>query len=116
MSNPTFRALCAELLTAIQLYTQLNPAGSKMSAFDLTAKLMDAMAATNAALAQPEPQGPTDEKLTLVYAYAVAAAVDNKRGPLKPEDVEAAQLAGLRAVLALCGTPANTTGEENSDG
>ena len=48
-----FRALCAELLAAIQLYTQLNPAASDMSASELTEKLMDAMAATVAALAQP---------------------------------------------------------------
>ena len=53
--------------------------------------------------AQPEPVAPTDEELTLVYAYAVAAAVGNKRGPFKPEDAEAAQLAGLRAVLAKWG-------------
>jgi len=56
MTNPDYRALCAELLTAIQLYTKLNPAASEMSAFELTEKLMDAMAATNAALAQPEPE------------------------------------------------------------
>jgi hypothetical protein len=54
--------------------------------------------------AQSEPVAPTDEELTLVYAYAVTAAVGNKRGPFKPEDAEAAQLAGLRAVLARWGT------------
>jgi hypothetical protein len=59
-------------------------------------------------MSQPEP-APTDEELTLVYAYAVAAAVGNKRGPFKPEDAEAAQLAGLRAVLARWGAPANNT-------
>jgi hypothetical protein len=52
---------------------------------------------------QPEPMTPTDEELTLVYAYAVTAVVDNKRGPFKPEEAEAAQLAGLRAVLARWG-------------
>ena len=50
-----YRALCVELLTAICLYTKLNPAASEMSAFELTEKLMDAMAATSAALAQSEP-------------------------------------------------------------
>jgi hypothetical protein len=54
--------------------------------------------------AQSEPVAPTDEELTLVYAYAVTAAVGNKRGPFKPEDAEAAQLAGLRAVLARWGS------------
>ena len=58
-----FRAMCAELLAAIQLYTKLNPAASDMSPFELTEKLMDAMAATDAALAHPEPEGPTDEEI-----------------------------------------------------
>jgi hypothetical protein len=49
---------------------------------------------------QPVPEGPSDHELTMTYAYAVAAAVDNKRGPFKKEDAEVAQLAGLRAVLA----------------
>ena len=52
MTNP-YRVLCAELLAAIQLYTKLNPAASDMSASELTEKLMDAMAATAAALAEP---------------------------------------------------------------
>ena len=60
--TPDYRAMCAELLAAIQLYTQLNPAASAMSAFELTEKLMDAMAATVAALAEPEAEGPTDEE------------------------------------------------------
>ena len=68
-----------------------------------------------AALAQPEPVAPTDEELTLVYDYAVAAAVGNKRGQFTPKDAEAAQLAGLRAVLARYGTPANNTREESFD-
>ena len=59
--------------------------------------------AARALLAQPEPKDPTDEELTLTYAYAVAAAVGNKRGPYTTEDAEAAQLAGLRAVLAKWG-------------
>lgn len=52
---------------------------------------------------QSVSEGPSDHELTMTYAYAVAAAVDNKRGPFKNEDVEAAQLAGLRAVLARWG-------------
>ena len=54
---------------------------------------------------EPVPEGPTDEELTLTYAYAVAAALGNKRGPFKKEDAEAAQLAGLRAALARWGQP-----------
>ena len=71
MTNP-YRAMCAELLAAIQLYTKLNPTANDMSPFELTEKLMDAMAATTAALAQPEPEGPTDEELLRVAATAIA--------------------------------------------
>jgi hypothetical protein len=53
--------------------------------------------------AQPEPVVPTDEELTMVYNYALAAAVGNKRGLFTPKDAEAAQLACLRAVLARWG-------------
>jgi hypothetical protein len=55
---PDFRALCAELLFAIQLYTKL--AASEMSSVEVTEKLMDAMAATTTALATPPPEPPTD--------------------------------------------------------
>jgi hypothetical protein len=54
---------------------------------------------------QPVPEGPSDHELTMTYAYAVAAAVDNKRGPFKKEDAEVAQLTGLRAVLDRWGQP-----------
>jgi hypothetical protein len=63
ITTPNFRALCAELLAAIQLYTGQNPAASEMSSVELTEKLMDAMAATAAALATPPPGPPTDEEL-----------------------------------------------------
>jgi CHASE2 domain-containing sensor protein len=66
-------------------------------------KQADVIVRARALLAQPEPKDPTDEELTLTYAYAVAAAVGNKRGPYTTEDAEAAQLAGLRAVLAKWG-------------
>jgi len=56
---------------------------------------------------EPEPKRPSDEELTLTYAYAVAAAVDNKQGSFKEEDVKAAQLAGLRTVLARWGHAPN---------
>ena len=58
-----FRALCAELHAAVQLYTGQNPAAADTPPNELVSRLMDAMAATAAALAQPEPQGPTDEEL-----------------------------------------------------
>jgi hypothetical protein len=70
---------------------------------DETADILTRAADLLERLADSEPVGPSDEELTLVYAYAVTAVVDNKRGPFKPEEAEAAQLAGLRAVLARWG-------------
>jgi hypothetical protein len=91
MTDP-YRACLAELLSKID-YTW----------GDIPADVRDLMDHARALLAQPVAEGPTDEELTLTYAYAVAAAVDNKRGPFTTEAAEAAQLAGLRAVLAKWG-------------
>jgi hypothetical protein len=101
MPDPDYKALCAELLQECRALRKAQPANT------------DLWDRARTALSQPETVAPTDEELTLVYAYAVAAAVDNKRGPFKPEDAEAAQLAGLRAVLARWGTPAINTREES---
>jgi hypothetical protein len=49
-----YRALCAELHTAVQLYTGQNPAAAETPANELVARLMAALAATAAALAQSE--------------------------------------------------------------
>ena len=84
--NTNFRAQSAELLAAIQLYTGLNPAASEMSSVEKTEKLMDAMAATVAALATPPPKPPTDEEL-VAFLYLI-----------DPED-ELSPLAMVRAAL-----------------
>jgi hypothetical protein len=55
-------------------------------------------AEARAALAQPEPQGPTDKELGETYRAAYYAC-ENRQGP-------AAQVFGLRAVLAKWGRPA----------
>jgi hypothetical protein len=90
MTEPTnWRALCAELTKKID-YTW----------GDIPEDVHELLDRARASLAQSIPEEPSDEELTLTYAYAVAAAVGNKRGPFKKEDAEAAQLAGLRAVLA----------------
>ena len=87
-----FRNVCAELLAAIQLYTKLNPAASDMSPFELTEKLMDAMAATGAALAQPAAEEPTDEELYELWVQNgfeidhFARAVLARWGHPKPPD------------------------------
>ena len=95
MTNP-YRALIQRLADELQEYINYAPIGP----CDQEQELVDE---ARALLDQPEPEGPTDEELTLTYAYAVAAAVDNKRGPFTTEAAEAAQLAGLRAVLARWG-------------
>jgi hypothetical protein len=99
MSNP-YRNALVDLYAASQLYTGLNPAAADVCPAELVRRLMEAMAASAALLAQPELPELTDEVLTMTYAYAVAAAVGNRRGPYKLEDAEAAQLAGLRAAIA----------------
>lgn len=104
MTNP-FRAMCAELLNGLDELAHPR--------YPFPGYTRCAMDRARALLAQPEPEGPTDEDLTLTYAYAVAAAVDNKRGPFKQEEAEAAQLAGLRAVLAKWG---NLTPQPPADG
>ena len=65
MSNP-YRNALAELHVASQLYTGLNPAAADVCPAELVRRLMDAMAASAALLAQPElPELPelTDEEI-----------------------------------------------------
>ena len=74
MTQPDFSELCAELLWQIQLYTGQNPAASEMSSVEITGRLMDAMAATTAALATlatAPPEPPTDEEL---YEYWISTS------------------------------------------
>ena len=86
MTQPNFRTQCAELLAAIQLYTGLNPAASEMSSVEITEKLMDAMAATVAALATPPPEPPTVMeiiKLSTVIDNAGLGIVEFTRAALE---------------------------------
>ena len=99
-----FRALCAELLSALESEGYAHWVnGPDEDALCLRAR---------AALAQPEPEGPTDEELESV---ARAAEIQNmkEQGGLTANDANgvAAQLqlqrlAGLRAVLARWSRPA----------
>ena len=107
-----YRALCTAHLAELRgmferiLCVARSSDGPAVGNIQLADRLIDAVVNwSENSPAQPEPAAPTDEELTLVYAYAVAAAVDNKRGPFKTEDAEAAQLAGLRAVLARYARP-----------
>jgi hypothetical protein len=87
-----YRALCAELHAAVQLYTGQNPASADTPANELVTRLMNALAKTAAALAQPEPVAPTDEELDELY-------FDNDAGRV------ASWRQFARAVLARWGTP-----------
>ena len=60
MSNP-YRNALAELYVASQLHTGLNPAAADVCPAELA--LMDAMAASAALLAQPEPPELTDQEI-----------------------------------------------------
>lgn len=95
MTTPDYRAALAELVEAVyadgrfweeNLYEVANRARTLLAALEVV--------------------GVADEELTLTYAYAyaVAGAVGGRRGPFRSEDAEAAQAAGLRAVLARYGT------------
>ena len=71
-----YRAMCAELHTAIQLYTGQNPAAANVSPSELVCRLMDAMAASAAALDQPEPPELTDEELLEIRDGAYCPSAD----------------------------------------
>ena len=80
MSMTDYRAMCAELHTAIQLYTGQNPAAANVPPAELVCRLMDAMAASAALLAQPVAEGPTDEEIE-EWADACPEAPLEERDP-----------------------------------
>ena len=95
MSNPTFRALCAELVAL-----------DNHCVVECTEEWADVMCRVNAALAQPEPVAPTDEDL--LRRYGLAKRNYCYEGPLDdwPKRAErAATIHGLRAVLACYACP-----------
>jgi hypothetical protein len=71
MSNNPYRNALAELHVAIQLYTGLNPAAAGAGPAELVCRLMEAMAASAALLAQPKPPELTDAYL--ISAHDLAA-------------------------------------------
>jgi hypothetical protein len=98
MTDPTptdWRALCAELLEALEnaIRVVYNEDGTKhISTADPT------IAKADAALAQPEPQGPTDEELGKLLYYEFTTSTGHG------ERVNAMGFA--RAALARWGRPA----------
>jgi hypothetical protein len=107
MSDPNTRNLISRMADELDHYRQLLS--------DDRREVHPLATAARTALAKPVGEGPSDEELTLTYAYAVAAAVDNKRGPFAREDAEAAQLAGLRAVLSRWAHPATPSAPDLGD-
>jgi hypothetical protein len=100
MTEPTttdWRALCAELLADLEYVCS-----------EYHVPLQCAMMKARTALAQPEPQGPSDEELVKHYDRAVTSAIAIRVAvrALTNEDRDAATVAGLRAVLARWGRPA----------
>jgi hypothetical protein len=103
----TFRALCAELV-------HLN----EVEVDDWTRNWADVIKRTKAALAQPEPQEPTDEELLELmpetmrdeFGYAAKVCSDATGGQVKPGIfrlcLNHAALEYARAVLARWGRPA----------
>jgi hypothetical protein len=87
-----FRALCAELLAALEIQLDELRFNNRLCV------------RARAALAQPEPVAPTDDELMDLWLDCVNTS--EAREPY----------AFVRAVLARWGTPANNTREENLDG
>jgi len=91
MTNPThthWRALCAELVDELEEWVAFGDVGE----IELAHALIDR---ARAALAEPEPQGPTDEELADTYWKAWHEHLDRINPVL--------HAVGLRAVLARWG-------------
>jgi hypothetical protein len=104
MPETNFRAMCEELLEALE-YEEGGAATGKWAMLRVKA---------GAALDQPEPTEPTDEELLKTYCDARRAFYfEHAAGDSPKEDRKAATIWGLRAALARWGTSANNTREEN---
>ena len=85
---PDFRALCAELVENLERYQCWYIEDNGYGIPDLEALLRRA----DAALAQPEPQGPTDKELLELmpetmrddFSYAAKVSSDATGGQVKP--------------------------------
>jgi hypothetical protein len=88
MTNPDFRALCAELVENLERYQCWYIEDNGYGIDELEALLRRACAA----LAQPEPVAPTDEKLLELmpetmrdeFSYAAKVCSDATGGQVKP--------------------------------
>jgi hypothetical protein len=91
LSPTDWRALCAELNGLLEYISDINPSLCEEEINNMTSR-------AQAALAQPEPQGPTDEELGKLLYYEFTTSTGHG------ERVDAMGFA--RAVLARYGRPA----------
>jgi len=97
MSNPTFRALCAELVAL-----------DNHCVVECTEEWADVMCRVNAALAQPEPEPepPTDEEIDDWRNYCAYLTRRGAADHYWAFDLQSDDVAGVvRAALARWGTP-----------
>jgi hypothetical protein len=89
MAEPDFRALCERLLKSAEDYVAWKTGG-----------MGNAIAEARAALAQPAPEPPTDEKLENTYNRAVSNYLCSIKAnrTLVDDDLAESRFAGLRAV------------------
>jgi hypothetical protein len=91
-----FRALCAELLGIFEKYDDESNLGGII--WDMKMDGNDLLERARAALAQPEPQGPTDEELLGYMLKAAASVPGGQCTGILDWDKEA--IAAARAVIA----------------
>ena len=112
MTNP-YRAMCAELVDALDnLLALVNgecPSlldGDRGGSGFLDIEIDDALTTARALLAQPEPEGPTDEELEKLvfdnYSIAISFACDSKE---EAQVMISSYVKFARAVLAHWGHP-----------
>ena len=100
MTNPDYRAMCAELLRSLENYPVQPP------------RDRDLCVRARVLLAQPVAEGPTDQELLKAFLEATTANM-RLQGGLSSSDangiarqLDAQRVAGLRAILARYGRPA----------
>ena len=109
MPDPNYRALCAELADALAEWQLGGGPPENTADAELCSR-------ARAALAQPEPQGPTDEELKQLlfdnHRSAIEFACDTKaEGDIVIDN----HIDFARAALARWGTPTNTINQEDYD-
>ena len=118
MTDPDYKALCAELVKAWDATADFDFNDFGHAAADIVTR-------ARSMLAQPDPLAPTDEELLELmpetmrdeFSYAAKVCSDATGGQVKPGIFRVclnhAALEYARAALAKWGTPANTINQED---